>query len=95
MSELKQNIKDSFASKIGALFMKGTFKKMKETFNISNYGGATFLGVKKLIVKGHGSSDAVAFEKCILQVRTLANFDLCKKIEEQVKNIGDGLDEQQ
>ena len=93
MSELKKNIKESFISKIGALFMKGTFNKMKETFNISNYGGAAFLGVKKLVVKGHGASDALAFEKAILQVMTLAKHDLCKKIEEEVKKLGDSLDE--
>ena len=73
--------------------MKGTFNKMKETFNISNYGGAAFLGVKKLVVKGHGASDALAFEKAILQVMTLAKHDLCKKIEEEVKKLGDSLDE--
>lgn len=93
MAELKKNIKESFISKIGALFMKGTFNKMKETFNISNYGGAAFLGVKKLVVKGHGAADSVAFEKSILQVMTLAKYDLCKKIEEEIKMLGGSLDE--
>lgn len=89
LGEIKKGIKNSFMAKIGALFMKRTFKDLKNTFNTSNYGGAAFLGVKKLIVKGHGASDALAFEKSILQVKTLANFNLCKSIETQVALLGD------
>ncbi len=89
LSEIKKGIKNSFMAKIGALFMKRTFKDLKNTFNTSNYGGAAFLGVKKLIVKGHGASDALAFEKSILQVKTLAKFNLCKSIETQVALLGD------
>ncbi len=88
LGEIKKGIASSFMSKIGALFMKGTFKNLKNTFNTNNYGGACFLGVKKLVVKGHGASDALAFEKCIEQVKTLAEFELCKKIEKQVALIG-------
>ncbi len=89
LGEIKKGIQNSFMAKIGALFMKRTFKNLKNTFNTSNYGGAAFLGVKKLIVKGHGASDALAFEKSILQVKTLANFNLCKSIETQVALLGD------
>ena len=88
LGEIKKGINDSFMSKIGAMFMKHTFKNLKDTFNTSNHGGAAFLGVKKLVVKGHGASDALAFEKCILQVKTLAEFNLCKKIETQVASLG-------
>lgn len=92
MGEIKQSIKDSFMSKIGALFMKNTFKHLKQTFDVSSHGGAVFLGVKKLIVKGHGASNSSSFENCILQVRTLAQFELCKKIEQEITLLGDRLD---
>ena len=32
-----------------------------------SYGGALFLGVKKPVVKAHGSSDAELFEYTIIQ----------------------------
>jgi glycerol-3-phosphate acyltransferase PlsX len=84
LDSLKKNIKSRFWSKIGALFMRKTFKDMKQQLNANNYGGAAFLGVKKIVVKGHGASDAIAFKNAILQVRTLAEKDLTKNIEEQV-----------
>ncbi len=87
LGELKKNIKQSFWSKIGALFMKGAFKRLKSQFNANAYGGAMLLGVKKLVVKGHGASDALAFEKAIFQVKTLAEQSLCEKIKEQVEGL--------
>lgn len=91
-SSIKKEIKSSFMSKIGALFMKKTFKNLKNNLNYNNYGGAAFLGVKKIVVKGHGSGDATAFSKSISQVRTLAKAELCTHIEEQIINLGEKLD---
>lgn len=84
---LKTEIKSSVMSKIGALFMKNTFKNLKSTLNYNNYGGAAFLGVKKLVVKGHGASDAKAFENAILQVKTLADYNLNDKIEQSISHM--------
>jgi len=87
MGELKKEIKSSLKSKIGALLMKKSLMHMKSTLNYNNYGGAAFLGVKKLIVKGHGASDALAFLKSIEQVRTLHNNQFCKSIEEELAKL--------
>lgn len=89
MSSLKKEIKSSFFSKIGALFMKKAFKNLKNTFNYNNHGGAAFLGVKKPVVKGHGAGDSLAFLKCIEQVRKLHINNFCQKIEEELANLGE------
>ena len=93
MKELKGVIKKSFWGKVGALLMKNGFKEMKEKLNVSNHGGAAFLGVKKLVVKGHGAGDGLAFEQCISQVRTLAKNNLCEVIESEIAQLGDGFNE--
>ncbi len=88
---LKKEIKSSFWSKIGSLFMKKTFKNLKANLNYNNYGGAAFLGVKKLVVKGHGASDTLAYLRSIEQVRTLHNKEYSKIIEEELNKIGDSV----
>ncbi len=58
---LKQSIKNSsLFQKIGALMMKKTFQKFKETLDYRKYGGAFLLGVNGIAVKAHGSSDSQA-----------------------------------
>ena len=87
MDQLKQEVKNSFFAKIGALFMKKAFKNLKGKLNYNSYGGAAFLGVKKLVVKGHGASDSLAFLKSIEQVITLHLKEYCKNVELELLKV--------
>ena len=88
---MKSEIKSSFWSKIGALFMRKTFKNIKGKFDYSKYGGAVLLGCKKLIVKAHGSSNAESIKNAIDQLFTMAKGNLIESIANKLKNAG--LDE--
>ena len=51
-----------------------------------SYGGALFLGVKKPVVKAHGSSDALLFEYTIIQAeKFVENKAVDRMIEEFAK----------
>lgn len=65
---LKQEIKSSFSSQIGYLFMRKTFKNIRKLLDYNNKGGAVLLGCKKLVVKAHGSSKAPSIVACIGQL---------------------------
>ena len=58
------------------------FKQEKDFFNYQNYGGSVLLGTSKVVVKGHGSSKAVAVCKCIEQAYKMQTSDLNAKMEE-------------
>lgn len=85
---LKTEIKASVVSKIGALFMKKTFKKIKDRFDYSKQGGAVLLGCKKLLVKAHGSSKADSISACIGQVYTMSKGKLIDKISKSLAEAG-------
>lgn len=88
LSVLKKDIKSSFLSTIGAVFMGGTFKRIKSKFDYSKFGGAVLLGCKKLLVKAHGNSKAVSFATCIEQVCTMHEGKLVEKITESLGKAG-------
>lgn len=75
LKRLKKDIMSSFLNKIGALFMLKTFKKEKKFMDYRNYGGSVLLGLKKVVVKGHGSSNGSAVRKCVEQAYKLAKQD--------------------
>lgn len=83
--ELLKKVKDTIFSrtvyKIGALFQKKMFADLKAFMNYQNYGGSVLLGTRKVVVKGHGSSRAVAVEKCIEQAYRMETSSLSAKIE--------------
>ena len=84
LSTLKKEIKASFSAKIGYLFMRKAFKKLRAKLDINKHGGAPFLGCKKLVVKNHGTCGRQNICASILQVVKLHENKLNEKIEKMV-----------
>ena len=84
---LKRDIYSKTKYKIGAMFMKSMFKKEKDFMNYQNYGGSVLLGTEKIVVKGHGSSKAVAVEKCIEQAYRMKASGINDRIENIFEEI--------
>lgn len=87
LDKLKKEIKKSFFSSIGALFMMGTFKKLKKDLSHNNKGGSPFLGAKKLIIKSHGSSDSMSIKTSIKQVIDLERAGMQKQLKKQIDSL--------
>lgn len=87
LSMLKKEIKASFWSKIGYLFMKKSFKNLKKTIDYNEKGGACLLGCKKLVIKSHGSSSAQSFCESIMQVVEAHKGDVVGKIASDIEKI--------
>ena len=84
LKKLKKEIFSKTLYKLGALLMKRMFADMKGFMNYQNYGGSVLLGTSKVVVKGHGSSKAVAVEKCIEQAYRMELSRLSDKIEAEI-----------
>ncbi|MBR1872397.1 MAG: phosphate acyltransferase PlsX [Bacteroidales bacterium] len=84
LKKLKKDIFSRTIYKVGALLMKRMFMEEKEFMNYQNYGGSVLLGTSKVVVKGHGSSNATAVAKCIEQAWKMETSGLSSKIEEAV-----------
>ena len=84
LKKLKKDIYSNTLYKLGALLMKKMFAQEKEFMNYQNYGGSVLLGTSKVVVKGHGSSKAVAVEKCIEQAYRMETSGLSSLIESEI-----------
>ena len=82
---LKRAFQKNVFTKIGYLFAKSGIKEMKEKMDYKSYGGAMLLGVNKVVVKGHGSSDARSFYHAIRVTYELIKKDMISKIKEELK----------
>ena len=84
-SLLKQGIYSSTRAKLGALLLKPVFKDLKHKMDYNEHGGAAFLGLKKPVVKAHGSSKAKSICGAILQVRDMILGGVCESLAEDLK----------
>lgn len=84
MKSLKAAIMGSFSAKIGYLFMKKAFNKLRHDMDYNNYGGAPFLGIKKPVVKSHGSSNAAAIKQSVNQLLKIKEGNVIDTIKEGI-----------
>ena len=80
---LTESLTQNLISKICTIPCLPAINRFKKTMDYKTYGGALFLGVKKPVVKAHGSSDERLFEFTIKQAeKFVENKAVDKMIEE-------------
>ncbi len=78
---LKREIKSSFFSIIGAIFMRKALKNLKKSLDASEIGGALLMGFDHIVIKAHGSSDGFAFKNAIRQAKEMAEANVIEKVK--------------
>ena len=80
---LTESLKKNILTTIGAIPSLPSIKRFTKTLDYKQYGGALFLGVKKPIVKAHGSSDENLFYFTIKQAEKFAESKAVEIIKEE------------
>ena len=86
-SLLKRMFKKNIFSKIGYLLCKSGMSELLKMMDYREIGGTQFLGIKKPVIKAHGSSDALAFRNAIRQAEEAAKADFSAELEESLKAL--------
>lgn len=81
---IKQNIKESFVSTIGAILMKKVFKNVKRLVDYDEYGGAPLIGVKNCVIISHGKSSPKAIKNAIFQAIKFSDSKINSTIENEL-----------
>ena len=71
----------SLATKMAALVVKKPFMQFKKEMDVKEHGGSPILGLRKPVIKAHGSSDARAFKNAIRQAMRFAESGATETIE--------------
>ena len=84
---LTESLKKNFISTLASIPALPGIKRFAKTMDYKEYGGALFLGVKKPVVKAHGSSDEKLFHYTIKQAEEFAKNKAVEMMIEQFSNI--------
>lgn len=85
---VKESIMESWLSKIGALLIKGSMKKVKQKIDASEYGGAIFLGLNGLSLKAHGNSDSTAIKNALKVASKFVELNFIEELRKTME-VGD------
>lgn len=82
-SALYKNLKN----KLAALVVKNDLKAVKKIMDSTEVGGAPLLGVRKTVIKAHGSSDAKALKNAVRQAVRFTETGVIDKISASVEAL--------
>ena len=80
---MKKNIINTLAAAV----LKKDLYSLKSMMDSSEVGGAPLLGVKKPVIKAHGSSDAKAIKNAVRQAISFAERNVVDTISESLASL--------
>ncbi len=80
---LTDSLKRNILSKLGSITCLPAINRFAKTMDYKVYGGALFLGVKKPVVKAHGSSDEKLFEYTVIQAEQFVKNKAVERMTEE------------
>jgi glycerol-3-phosphate acyltransferase PlsX len=83
-SSLRESLKSTVTSQVGALLSRKAFDAFKKRLDYSEYGGAPLLGVRGVCIVGHGSSNERAIMNGIRVAAEFAAAEVNSGIEAQL-----------
>ena len=86
-SMLKRIFKKNALTKVGYLLCSSGVKEMMKMMDYREIGGTQFLGIKKPVIKAHGSSDALAFRNAVKQAMEAAQGDFTEQLAEDLAKM--------
>ena len=83
-SSLRESLKSTVTSQVGAMLSRKAFDAFKKRLDYSEYGGAPLLGVRGVCIVGHGSSNERAIMNGIRVAAEFAAAEVNSGIESQL-----------
>ena len=86
-SLMSKMFKKNLLSKLAAMLVMKDIKAFKKLLDYREIGGTQFLGIKKPVIKAHGSSDELAFRNAVRQAMDAAGSDISEELEQGLKAL--------
>ncbi len=84
-SIIKQGFMGSTFSKVGYLLASASIKRATKTIDPRYYNGAMLVGLNGVVVKSHGSADAIGFTNAIKVAISLVENKINEQITKEIK----------
>ena len=88
-SLMKRMFKKNLLSKLGYLLCASGVKEIMRLMDYREIGGTQFLGIKKPVIKAHGSSEALAFRNALKQAAEAADKDITQDLEQALRLLAE------
>lgn len=93
LSLLRREIMSNLLAKIGFFFLKSSIRRIQKKMDYSEYGGALLLGVKGIVIIGHGRSNDKAIRNALHLSKKFIKENVLAKISLEIEKMQDHFKE--
>jgi glycerol-3-phosphate acyltransferase PlsX len=86
-SFMRDALRASFISRVGAFFAGGAFAALRERLDPRKHNGGVFLGLNGVVVKSHGGTDALGYATAIDVAIDMVRNGLTQRIASDVAEV--------
>lgn len=86
---LKSSLKSSFLGVVGALIARPALKLFQSKMDPRYVNGAVFLGLNGVVVKSHGGTDPIGFERAIAVAADMGASHFAQEIEDNLHRLSE------
>lgn len=84
---LRAAMSHTLMARIGYIFGRGAFKRLREKMDPRKVNGGVFLGLNGIVIKSHGGTDAEGFAAALDMGHDMVRNELRRKIERDIKQF--------
>ena len=88
---LREAMGRTWRSKLGYLFARKAFRELRDKLDPKKSNGGVLLGLRGVVVKSHGGTDAEGFAYAVDVGHEMVHYDLLKKINQMLNRDGEAL----
>jgi len=88
---LREAMSQSLLARLGYLFARGAFRSLRDKLDPKKSNGGVLLGLRGVVVKSHGGTDAEGFAYAVDWGYEMVHYDLLTKINQMLKRDGGAL----
>jgi glycerol-3-phosphate acyltransferase PlsX len=89
--KLRRQINKNLFSRLGAALLTPFLRRLRQTFDYSEYGGAPLLGVDGVCIVCHGSSSPKAIKNAVRVASDMVRHRICENIRDELVLFGNGI----
>ncbi|PHS26053.1 MAG: phosphate acyltransferase [Robiginitomaculum sp.] len=88
---LRQSLKRSPLTMLGALLARSAFKELKSRMDPRKFNGGVFLGLGGVVVKSHGGTDGFGFYNAVQVALNMARSDYAQSIAINLEKLANSI----
>jgi phosphate acyltransferase len=89
-SYLRAAMSRTLMARIGYVFARGAFDRLREKMDPRKLNGGVFLGLNGIVIKSHGGTDAIGFASALDLGYDMVRNDLLRKIRDDLEHYHRG-----